>query len=70
MVERSAMRVNDHLPVADNKAAVLSADQFEVLTEMLRPGYELATLMLADYKSKAAAASEPALPLASDSAQT
>ena len=50
------------LAAAAEKAGVggaLTEDQFNVLVDLLTPGFELSTLMLADYKSKLAAASEP-----------
>ncbi|SDD95230.1 hypothetical protein SAMN05216337_1017139 [Bradyrhizobium brasilense] len=42
-----AHRVNQHESFA---TAVLSDQQFEELKELLRPGHELATIMLEDFK--------------------
>lgn len=36
----------------------LTEDQFNVLVDLLTPGFELSTLMLADYKSKLPAPAE------------
>ena len=50
------------LAAAADKAALeggaLSTDQFNVLVDLLTPGFELSTLMLADYKSKLPAPAE------------
>ena len=46
---------------ASNVAAVLSDEQFAELKALLQPGFELSSLMLAEYKAKMAAA-EPAEP--------
>jgi hypothetical protein len=48
------------LAAAAEKAGVgaLTEDQFNVLVDLLTPGYELSTLMLADYKSKLPATAE------------
>lgn len=40
----------------DARPAVLSDEQFAELKELLAPGHELATLMLADYKAQRDAA--------------
>src|ERR1700677_2956816 len=50
--------------VSDHASTMrLTEGQYDVICEMLRPGYELAMLMLADYKAKqAAAAPAPAAP--------
>lgn len=57
-------RLNDH-PRA-HETVTLSEAQFDELKALLAPGAELAALMLADYKTKAAAASEPATPAQPD----
>jgi hypothetical protein len=49
------------LAAAAEKAGVggaLTEDQFNVLVDLLTPGFELSTLMLADYKSKLPAPAE------------
>ena len=50
--------INDHLP--DAPTGALSDDQFAELKALLQPGFELSTLMLAEYKAKMEAAREPA----------
>ena len=55
-----AHHINDHEPVT--KPAVLSDAQFEKLVALLQPGYELSTLMLADYKARMAVGAPPADP--------
>jgi hypothetical protein len=54
------------LAAAAGKAALesgaLSTDQFNVLVDLLTPGYELSTLMLADYKSQHPTKVEPTPP--------
>ena len=42
------------------QSAALSDEQFAELKKLLHPGYELSSLMLADYKAKIAAAADAA----------
>jgi hypothetical protein len=50
--------MQDH--VAPAKDAALSDEQFDKLVALLQPGYELSSLMLADYKMRAAESAKTA----------
>ena len=43
---------NQHDPDQAEKTVTISEKQFQILVDMLTPGYELSSLMLAEYKAK------------------
>lgn len=51
-------KLHDHVAPPGVTPVFLTEEQYQGLVELLTPGYELASLMLADYKAKAAEAAE------------